>query len=77
MSEGSSTPSPPAKLEKLVSATQCLEPFTSAASERLVTAVVWVGSASACSIGRRDDYNVSGGQFANKWGELKLGAIYL
>ena len=61
MSEGSSTPSPPAKLEKLVSATQCLEPFTSAASERLVTAVVWVGSASACSIGRRDDYNVSGG----------------
>ena len=64
MSEGSSTPSPPAKLEKLVSATQCLEPFTSAASERLVTAVVWVGSASTRGIGRRDDYNLSQEQFA-------------
>ena len=64
MLEGASTPSPPAELEKLVSATQCLKPFTSAAPERHVTAVVWVGSASTRGIGRRDDYNVSQEQFA-------------
>lgn len=71
-SEISATPSPLAEREKLVSATQCLEPFASDGNQKLVAVVVSIGSASTWSLGGTINTTCPGRAIYR--GAVKLGA---